>query len=283
MLERPYHYAMKTQKGTEAMSEPTYQSADQPERNLDTFCVYPFHHINLQPNGMASLCCRAERKVMVYERELSLHHDTFQDIWNSRYMRDIRARMVAGQPVEACTGCYRAESQGGKSLREMANKEAYILGKRSLAAVYDECKAIVRQQDAVVPSPISFNFWFGNLCNLKCRICNPHSSSQIAADPVHSRWSIGNVGLPRRVSLLPDFLNDVTYQGFAGLVEQNGAAYRLVDPARDAQISLPDTGDPHKTNPHIGHQWIGGPLHLGSQRGIGAGRVPIAGFTDVGR
>lgn len=28
----------------------------------------------------------------------------------------------------------------------------------------------------------------GNLCNLQCRMCNPYSSSRIAADPIHSFW-----------------------------------------------------------------------------------------------
>ncbi len=225
-----------------AMSETTHQNADQPLRNLSTFCVYPFNHINLQPNGMVSLCCRASSPITVNGRALSLHHDAFQDIWNSSYMRDVRARMVAGQPVAACSSCYQTENQGGVSLRAMVNQN----GRRRLEEVYDECKATVMQQDAFVPSPISFHLWLGTLCNLRCRICSPHSSSQVAADPLHSRWAIGNMGLSRKVSLLPDFLNGAAYQGFAGLYTENGLACRFVDPARDAQITLPGTGDPIK-------------------------------------
>lgn len=34
----------------------------------------------------------------------------------------------------------------------------------------------------------SLTITVGNLCNLQCRMCNPYSSSRIAADPIHSAW-----------------------------------------------------------------------------------------------
>lgn len=34
----------------------------------------------------------------------------------------------------------------------------------------------------------SLTITVGNLCNLQCRMCNPFSSSRIAADPIHSGW-----------------------------------------------------------------------------------------------
>ena len=35
----------------------------------------------------------------------------------------------------------------------------------------------------------SLTLQLGNLCNLKCRICGPHASFGIAADPVHNAWA----------------------------------------------------------------------------------------------
>ena len=45
-----------------------------------------------------------------------------------------------------------------------------------------------RQEKAAYDKPISADFRFGNLCNLRCQICNPHNSSQIERDAVLSKW-----------------------------------------------------------------------------------------------
>ncbi len=225
------------------MAEPR-DALDGTAVNLETFCAYSVFHINIRPEGKASLCCRAHNTITVNGRELSLHHDSFEDIWNSAYMRETRRKMVLGERVEACSGCYQMEREGGQSLRIHANTYEETLRRGGLDAVYQLARTAVSTKDGMAPPPSSLHFWLGNVCNLKCRMCHPHFSSQIAADRVHSRLSVGSAGLGSRVVLLPDFLKGVTYQGLDDTEMRDGVLFRLVSPQRPAVISLPATGDP---------------------------------------
>lgn len=220
------------------------ESTDNFLNNHCTFCAYGFYHVNIRNDGKVALCCRAANTISFNGREMSLHHDTFDAIWNSSYMKEVRYRMISGQPITACSGCYREELQGGKSLRMTANNEFFILGERRPEEVYEDCKTIVSDEEAVAPLPISVHFMFGNLCNLKCRTCTPSLSSKVAADPIHSHWASGDKGLARVVTLLPDFINQVNYMGFGELVSRDGVVYRLLPPHQTAVISLANSGDP---------------------------------------
>ena len=211
---------------------------------LKTFCAYPFAHIDIRFDARASLCCRTNSHIKSSGRELSLHHETFDQIWNSDYMRETRWRMVSGKPVEACTVCYRAENEGAQSLRTHANHPSNLyplFSTLSLDEVYAYGKRLVTEEDAIAPSPSSIRFQFGNLCNLKCRMCNAENSSLIAADAVHSRW-IG--GVERKAVLLPEFITGVEYFGFGKLQNRDARVYRLLHPGEKALISLPSNGDP---------------------------------------
>jgi MoaA/NifB/PqqE/SkfB family radical SAM enzyme len=212
--------------------------------NLKTFCAYGFSHINIRPDGRTSLCCRAQENIAVNGRDLSLHHETFQEIWNSTYMRDARRRMIYGEPVAACAGCYRTEQEGGKSLRDHANSWeniASIFGTENLDEVYGVGEEIVSENGGLAPPPSSLHFWLGNLCNLKCRMCNAEFSSQIAADAIHSRW---NGELVRKIALLPNFLKGVAYEGFGTLETRGDVVCRIIPPGEMVRISLPQSGDP---------------------------------------
>jgi len=152
--------------------------------------------------------------------------------------------MFQGEQVEACSGCYQTEQEGGKSLRDHANSCEETQRRGGLRAVYEAARQVVSENDAVAPRPSSIHLWLGNLCNLKCRMCSPHFSSQIAADPLHSRWSTNGKGLARRVVLLPDYLAGVRYDGFHAAATQDGVIVRLIRPDEPAVISLSSTGDP---------------------------------------
>jgi MoaA/NifB/PqqE/SkfB family radical SAM enzyme len=46
-----------------------------------------------------------------------------------------------------------------------------------------------RQHRAAYAKPLSADFRYGNLCNLRCQICNGHNSSQIERDAVLMKWN----------------------------------------------------------------------------------------------
>jgi glutamate-1-semialdehyde 2,1-aminomutase len=209
-----------------------------------TFCVYGFTHLNIRTDGKASLCCRALDTITNNDRDLSLHTDTFDEIWNAPYMRDVRRRMISGEPVAACSGCYSVEREGGKSLRSHANSVgnlATLLPGKDLTAAFDQGAKIVHESQGVAPAPSSLHLWLGNLCNLKCRMCSANYSSQIAGDAIHSKWS-GVV--ERSVLLLPEFLQGVDYRGFGELRHHRGREHRMIGARQTALIAMPSHGNP---------------------------------------
>ena len=206
-----------------------------------TFCAAPFYQINITNDGKARLCCRTHDSIMEGNRPLSLHSETFEQIWNSNYMRTVRGVMLAGEKVDACVGCYATEADGGKSLRHILNANAKsMLDAADDSAILAQAQTVVGEYAGIAPSPAALHLWLGNLCNLKCRMCSPMFSSQIAADSVHSKW---RETVPRSETLLPAYRDGVDYTGFGNLVKQGEMALREVS-MEGATIALPGNGEP---------------------------------------
>jgi len=164
---------------------------------------------------------------------LSLSTDTLEEIWNSEYLREVRRGMLRGERISACEHCYRMEESGGTSLRQIANRAAS-------ESIGEMARRVVEENAALADPPSSLHLWLGNLCNLKCRMCSPIYSSQIAADEAHSSW-MGR--LRTEAILLPELLAGVSYHGVGELRTSGSALGRQVAVGRDVTISLPGNGD----------------------------------------
>ena len=119
---------------------------------------------------------------------MSVYEHTTAEIWNSEMMRRVRRQMAAGEPVPECRYCY---SQAKANLPNMWSDvttawERGWLNPRNETA--ENLKSRARATNFVLAGPESLMLRVGNLCNLKCRMCEGVSSSAILADPVHSRW-----------------------------------------------------------------------------------------------
>jgi sulfatase maturation enzyme AslB (radical SAM superfamily) len=85
------------------------------------------------------------------------------DYWNSPVLTNIREQFLAGKRPEMCERCFREEDAGIRSARQSWNSSWY------------------QEQDysAIAEPHIKyFDIRLGNLCNLKCRMCNPFASNQ---------------------------------------------------------------------------------------------------------
>ena len=139
-----------------------------------TFCILPWIHLATKPDGSARLCCYT-RSIIKKEDSTNFKFgvDKISDIWQSNYMKDVRLKMASGESVEFCEKCYSMESLGTTSKRMLCNE----------ADMIDNIEEIV--EDTVLnngvtkTNPTFFDLRLGNLCNLKCRMCNPLNSSQI--------------------------------------------------------------------------------------------------------
>jgi MoaA/NifB/PqqE/SkfB family radical SAM enzyme len=99
-----------------------------------------------------------------------------KDSWNSAYMRNLRMDMINGVPINGCEVCYSQEANGRISNRQHSLSEwSWRLGKENLEAII---------QYAVDTEPVYLDLRLGNLCNLKCRMCNPWNSSQIVKEHI---------------------------------------------------------------------------------------------------
>lgn len=139
----------------------------------DTYCPLPFNHVNIHPNGRISICCVAEMGgpdsgfVKTDEKRLmDLSRDRLDDMFNSNYYEDIRTQLMSGEQPSPCHGCYKIEREGGYSRRLM---ELDRWGRKDKAAIE------------------FIDLRLSNLCNLKCMMCYPSSSSALTAD--YNKWS----------------------------------------------------------------------------------------------
>jgi radical SAM protein with 4Fe4S-binding SPASM domain len=131
-----------------------------------TFCIYPWVHLNANPDGQAYPCCMTDHKHPVGNCKTQ----TLSEIWNDKAMRQIRIDMVNEKPIAGCDRCYEQEKSGFFSGRKSANKHhGHHIGRVS------------ETNDDGSLDKFEMIYWdirFSNLCNLRCRSCGHIYSSQ---------------------------------------------------------------------------------------------------------
>ena len=110
----------------------------------------------IDTNGAVKLCCVAEDPtVKDTGRHMTVKDKNLSELWNDPYMQDVRRRMLEGKYVKDCGQCYRKERRGEFSFRQRVNQGQQL---------HDP-------QIVVKDLPHYLDIRFGNLCNLKCRMC----------------------------------------------------------------------------------------------------------------
>lgn len=151
----------------------------------DTFCILPWIHLSVTPKSHIRLCCMANGLISKNNLPMSLFEYSIDQIWNSEHMRSIRKDMIENRNRPECQACYSMENSGLGSYRMYMNNEW-----QKIIGPYDPLLSSSRNNAFRVSSPPNnYHFITGNLCNLKCRMCNSWFSSQVEQDPVHSQWS----------------------------------------------------------------------------------------------
>lgn len=224
-----------------------------------TFCVMPFNHLHLDPDGGVRICCIATESIHQDGRPVSLYTHRVSDIWRSDYMRDVRRAMLDGVPLQVCEKCYQYEKLGAQSFRQIFNAgcnytsfppsyfdQAVNVEHGAAAAEVASEPAPILDSDLVDGSPRWYQILLGNYCNLKCRMCVSDLSSSIESDPVHSLWTPSwNSSLPfwKRdvVSIGPKPSIGVQYKGFGPLDFKNGLPVSWT--TGDTVLDLPWDGE----------------------------------------
>ena len=119
-----------------------------------TFCPLPFNHLYLKPNGKFKPCCRFRGELK--DKRPIQEFNNLDDVLESDSLENIRAAMIAGEPVSGCKACYDEEASGSHSMR---------LGEIKHWGDIDKFTA--KETNTVSNIDITV----GNYCNLACRTC----------------------------------------------------------------------------------------------------------------
>ena len=143
---------------------------------MSTFCSLPWIHLATHPDGGATLCCISDHRNAASRAKnynpltyLDLNNHKIDTIMNSDYYKTTRLEMLNNVVPKACERCFQEEANGVRSKRIEENDK--------LGFTEDMARAIT-QADGTIPVNFKFvELRLGNLCNLKCRTCNPASST----------------------------------------------------------------------------------------------------------
>jgi len=142
-------------------------------------CYAPFIHKYIHPNDGPQICCTSSEPLGDHTAE-SLDLENY---WKSEYYQDIRKRMVAGEKLDICNECWSLEDDGYESDRLMFNEKYDKHNRPDLDIV----------KGTEIGKPLDLDIRPTNLCNLKCRMCTPKYSNQLAKEqkknPYLSKWS----------------------------------------------------------------------------------------------
>lgn len=133
----------------------------------ENFCLYPFTHFQLDPDGRARPCCKYKVGDASWQKDVPKLPDVnLGDLWEQQEFQQLRHQFLNNEKPSGCKACWDEEAAGIKSMRlqrEEGGKE------HPYATFYHH---IPRK------FPKTLDFKLSNLCNLKCRICTPFLSSQ---------------------------------------------------------------------------------------------------------
>lgn len=141
------------------------------KKNL--FCPLVWTHAFVNQNGAFQVCCTSEEfdnnirndqgEVMFIQNGLSA-----DEVMNSKFMRDLRLKLLNGEWPELCRRCEVTETLGGSSRR--------IVELNNYAGKTEEMIASTAADGSTSTKVTSVDYRLGNVCNLQCRMCNPRST-----------------------------------------------------------------------------------------------------------
>ena len=151
---------------------------------MSTYCPLPWQHLATHPHGGITLCCisdhtdglnRARNYKDGYAEFLDLNKKDINEHMNSDYYKEVRLQMLNNKKPQACMRCYEEEDKGIKSKRQ---HETEVFKDYS-----SDYASKLTKEDSSIDMDLRFvELRLGNVCNVRCRTCNPASSSKWLED-----------------------------------------------------------------------------------------------------
>ena len=135
----------------------------------------PWTHTYLSPQTERRLCCASREPAQNFEQYIDTAAGTGRYIpvtleqhWNSKHMRSVRQRKMAGETLPECAVC-------NEKLLNTDVYRSYFWG--LFGHKYDEAMQATTLDGFTTMKPVSWDYRFSNLCNFKCRMCGDMLSS----------------------------------------------------------------------------------------------------------
>ena len=129
--------------------------------------MHPFTGLATREDGAVKVCCRSHPIS-------SIQHETLEQAWNNENMQRIRRQVLRGERPKECEPCFSLEDQGVESLRQRHING--VIPEARITLYPDALKKM--RHDFTMPFEIpTIEIKLNNLCNLKCRMCNPLDST----------------------------------------------------------------------------------------------------------
>ena len=132
-----------------------------------TFCMHPFTGLATREDGAIKVCCRSQPIGFIQKESL-------EEAWNNNAMREVRKQVLNNERPTVCKACFDLEDQGVQSLRQ--RHIAGVIPEARVNLYPDALDAL--NDDFTMPFEFpTMEIKLNNLCNLKCRMCNPLDST----------------------------------------------------------------------------------------------------------
>jgi MoaA/NifB/PqqE/SkfB family radical SAM enzyme len=129
--------------------------------------MHPFTGIATREDGAVKICCRSQPIGWIQEHSI-------EEIWNGVAMREVRRQVLCGERPAVCKPCFDLEDQGVESLRQ--RHTAGVIPEARINLYPDALQQL--REDYTMPFEFpTMEIKLNNLCNLKCRMCNPLDST----------------------------------------------------------------------------------------------------------
>lgn len=138
--------------------------------NKDTFCILPWIHMYVNPDGNVLPCCIGDWKRPLGNTRVN----SIEEIWNSEAYKRLRLALLNGEQPPECNACW---------VHEKANIESNRIDKTKRFKGYEHLRTDTKEDGSLdVMKLLYFDVRWSNICNFKCRTCSATYSSSWAME-----------------------------------------------------------------------------------------------------
>lgn len=138
-------------------------------KDSNFFCILPWLHLYVHPDGDVRTCCIGKDSLGTCKEK------SLKEIWNSKEIKKIREELLKGKKSKNCESCVNSEYYTNDSMRIGLNNR--------FEDEVDLLKSQTQPDGSLETFKLQYiDIRFNNLCNFKCRTCNPEFSSSLSAE-----------------------------------------------------------------------------------------------------